>query len=325
MSKSYHNILKLLVISILIFAGVATFYKVVRLRLSEDNVQPPVKVSPVAVENQKKPPLAESRMESDRERYREIPVDLITSHKRPEKEKIGRPDPALDKLALRGTVNGGQENALAIIEDKDIQRQGLYRIGDLIHGGVIKTILKEKVVIRFGSRDEVLTIEGRSPSEAQGEYAAKESDIESVSVTVAREDLEKAFKDVKGLMSQVRIRPVILDSGSRGLQLVGIRQGSIFDKYGLKSGDILQEINGAVIENPARLASLYDGLKSVPLDISFAEIGSGIEDILLGVDRGAGDIAKEVSDVYSKIESGDGFAVKLNRKGKRQIINYAIK
>ena len=175
------------------------------------------------------------------------------------------------------------------------------------------------------SRDEVLTIEGRSPSEAQGEYAAKESDIESVSVTVAREDLEKAFKDVKGLMSQVRIRPVILDSGSRGLQLVGIRQGSIFDKYGLKSGDILQEINGAVIENPARLASLYDGLKSVPLDISFAEIGSGIEDILLGVDRGAGDIAKEVSDVYSKIESGDGFAVKLNRKGKRQIINYAIK
>ena len=134
-----------------------------------------------------------------------------------------------------------------------------------------------------------------------------------------------AFKDIKGLMSQMRIRPVILDSGLRGLQLVGIRQGSIFDKCRLKSGDIIHEINGAVIENPARLAALYDGLKSVPLDISFNEVGSGIEDILLGIDRGSGGIAKEVSDVYRKIESGDNFAVKLNRKGKRQTIYYKIR
>ncbi|MBW1701609.1 MAG: hypothetical protein JRJ50_05710 [Deltaproteobacteria bacterium] len=323
MSRSYHIILELLIISVVIFVGVSTFYKIVRLRLSEDNVQPPVKISTKVVENQKGPALPESRVVIDRDKR--IPAVSKISHKRLEKEKVDHPDPALDKLALRGTVNGGQENALAVIEDKDIQRQGLYRIGDLIHGGVIKKILKEKVVIRFGERDDVLTIEGRSPSEAQGEYAEKESDIEGVSVTVAREDLEKAFKDVKGLISQVRIRPVILDGGSRGVQLVGIRQGSIFDKYGLKSGDIIQEINGAVIENPARLAALYDGLKSVPLDISFNEIGSGIEDILLGVDRGAGGIAKEVSDVYSKIESGDGFSLKLNRKGKRQITNYKIR
>ncbi|MBW1911511.1 MAG: hypothetical protein JRJ11_18560, partial [Deltaproteobacteria bacterium] len=174
MSRSYHIILELLIISVVIFVGVSTFYKIVRLRLSEDNVQPPVKISTKVVENQKGPALPESRVVIDRDKR--IPAVSKISHKRLEKEKVDHPDPALDKLALRGTVNGGQENALAVIEDKDIQRQGLYRIGDLIHGGVIKKILKEKVVIRFGERDDVLTIEGRSPSEAQGEYAEKESD-----------------------------------------------------------------------------------------------------------------------------------------------------
>jgi general secretion pathway protein C len=310
--KSYHIIFKLLVISVVIFIGVSTFYKVVRFRLNEYIVKPPVEVFTKAVNAQKVPSLSEFRAG-------------IESYKRISAVSKTHPDPALHELALRGTANSGQENALAVIEDREIRSQGLYRIGDSIRGGVIKEILKEKAIIRFREKDEILTMEGRSPSEEQSQYAEKESDKGSVSVTVAHEDLEKAFENVKDIMSQMRVRPVILDGESRGLQLVGIRQGSIFEKYGLKNGDIIQEINGTVIENPARLAALYDGLKSVPLDMSFKEVGSGIENILLGVDRGAAGIAKEVSDVCRKIESRDEFSMKLNRKGKRQTINYTIR
>ncbi len=312
MLRSYHIILKLLVISVVIFAGVSTFYKIVRLRLNQDNLQPPVKISTEVVENRKGPTRPESCVGID-------------SDKRISAVSKTHPDPVLHKLALRGTVNSGQENALAVIEDREIRRQGLYRIGDPIQGGVIKEILKEKAIIRFREKDEILVMESGAPSEELSKYAEKEFGKGGISVRVAHEDLEKAFKNVKDIMSQMRVRPVILDGESRGLQLVGIRQGSIFEQYGLKNGDIIQEINGTVIENPAKLAALYDGLKSVPLDMSFNEIGSGIGDILLGVDRSAGGIAKEVSDLYRKIESRDEFSMKLNRKGQRQVINYTIR
>lgn len=323
MSRSYHIILKFFVISVVIFAGVGTFCKIVRLRLSQDNMQPPVKISTGALENRKGPALQESLIGISSDKR--IPAVSKTPHKMMEREKVDHPDPALHKLALRGTVNSGQENALAVIEDREVQRQGLYRIGDSIHGGVIKKILKEKAIIRFREKDESLKMESRSPSEEQREFEEKEPHKGSITVRVAHEDLKRAFKDVKGIMSQMRVRPVILNSGFRGLQLGGIRQGSIFEKYGLKNGDIIQEINGTVIENPARLAALYDGLKLIPLDMSFSAIGSVIGGILLSVDRGAGGIVKEVSDVYRKIESRDGFSMRLSRKGSRKVINYTIR
>ena len=316
-------ILKLFVISVVIFIGVSTFYKVVRLKLHEHMVQPPVNGITRTVKAQKVRGLIEPHVAIDNNK--EILAVSKKSNEGMEKEEIERPHPALDKLALRGTANSGQHNALAVIEDREIRNQGLYRIGDSIRGGTIKAILKEKAIIRFGERDEILIMEGRGPSDEQGTYAENESDGEHMEVTVAQEDLEKAFENVKGILSQMRVRPVIQDGESRGLQIVGVRQGSIFEKYGLKNGDIIQEINGAVIKNPARLAALYNGLRSVPLDISFTEIGSGIEDILLGVDRGAGGIAREVSDVYRKIESRDKFSMKLTRKGKRQTINYTVR
>jgi type II secretion system protein C len=311
------------VISVVILIGVSTFYKVIVFKLNEHGVQPPIKVFTKAVKAQQisRP----SDTGTDIEGKERIPAVSKTSHKRLEKEKVDYPNPALHKLALRGTANSGQENALAVIEDKEIRSQGLYRIGDSICGGTIKQILKERAIIRFGERDEILTMEGRDPSDEQSRYAERESDKEHIEVTVAHEDLEKAFENVKDIMSQLRVRPVILDGKSRGLQLVDMRQGSIFEKYGLKNGDIIQEINGTVIENPARLAALYDGLKLVPLHMSFSEVGSWIGDILLLVDKGAGGIAKEVFDVYRKIESREKFSMKLTRKGKRQTINYMIR
>lgn len=323
MSRLHSLIIKLFVISVVILIGVSTFYKVVVFKLNEHGVQPPIKVFTKAVKAQQisRP----SDTGTDIEGKKRIPAVSKTFHKRLEKEEAVRPHPALNKLALRGTANSGQENALAVIEDKEIRSQGLYRIGDSIRGGIIKQILKEKAIIRFGERDQILTVEGRDSSDEKSQYAQRESGKERIEVAVAHEDLEKAFENVKDIMAQMSVRPVIQDGQSRGLQLVGVEQGSIFEKYGLKNGDVIEEINGASIKHPARLAALYNGLKSVPLDISFAEIGSGIENILLGVDRGAGGIAKEVSDVHRKIESRDKFSMKLTRNGKRQTINYRIR
>ena len=215
MSRLIAPILKLFVISVVIFIGVSTFYKVVRLKLNEPMVQPPVKAVTKTVKAQEVRGLIEPRVAIGNNK--EILAVSKKSNEGMEKEEIERPHPVLDKLALRGTANSGQENAFAVIEDREIRSQGLYSIGDSIRGGILKDILKDKAVIRFGERDEILIMEGRGPSDEQGTYAENESDGEHMEVTVAREDLEKAFENVKGILSQMRVRPVIQDGESRGL------------------------------------------------------------------------------------------------------------
>ena len=64
------------------------------------------------------------------------------------------------RLRLKGTVIGedGVER-VAVIEDQQTRKQGLYREGDRIRTALIKSILRNNVVINTGTRDEVLTID----------------------------------------------------------------------------------------------------------------------------------------------------------------------
>ena len=125
MSRLVAFILKLLVISVVVFVGVSTFYKVVVFKLNEQWVKPPAKVITKIVKARQisRPSDTGTHMEGEKE----ISAVSKDSHKRAEKEEIELPHPALDKLALRGTANSGQDNALAVIEDREIRSQGLYR------------------------------------------------------------------------------------------------------------------------------------------------------------------------------------------------------
>ena len=242
-----------------------------------------------------------------------------TPNTHPEKPVMStnkKPNQALMKLSLRGTVNAGMKNSMAVIENKEERKQKLYIVGNVIAGGVLSKILKEKVFIRIDGSDYVLTMDSASSPEEEDGSA----------VIISRQDLEKALENVKSFMSQVRIKPHVFDDGTGGLLAQNIRQGSLFDKLGFKNGDIIQDINGAVIKSPHKLAAIYEGLKVVPFNIlSFDSIGSKTKDILLGTDNQAGGIVNEVSKVYHKIESGEKIPVRFTRDGNKKAINFKFK
>jgi general secretion pathway protein C len=49
---------------------------------------------------------------------------------------------------------------------------------------------------------------------------------------------------------------------STGFRLFAIRQNSIFDKIGLKNGDVIQRVNGADLSDPARALALFQQLRN---------------------------------------------------------------
>ena len=138
-----------------------------------------------------------------------------------------------------------EEEALAIIKDKGKKRQDLYREGDTIQGAVIKRILRGKVILRVGGKDEILTIEESAASR-----------------TVNRSEMQESLKNIHELLSQARIRPYFRDGKADGLAISNIKPGSFFAKLGLKNGDIVQGIDGRDIRSPDDVLEVYERLRS---------------------------------------------------------------
>jgi hypothetical protein len=62
------------------------------------------------------------------------------------------------EVVLMGTITGPQDEQRAIIYDKRSGRQDLYAEGDYLEQAVIKQILRGKVILSVGGRDELLDI-----------------------------------------------------------------------------------------------------------------------------------------------------------------------
>lgn len=310
--RSYRNFLKLIILPLSIVAGGVMLYEVAQGYLDYYHTQDYEVSVPSEVVHRENPTPIDPILDKDDE-MSGVPNAQLEE---PIMSTGIKPNQALMKLSLRGTVNAGMENAMAVIENTEEQKQKLYRVGNVIAGGVLSKILKEKAFIRIDGSDYVLTMDSTSSSEEEDGSA----------VMVSRQDLEKALEDVKSFMSQVRIKPHIFDDGTGGLLAHDIKPGSLFDKLGFKNGDIIQDINGAVIKSPHKLAAIYEGLKVVPFNIlSFDSIGSKAEDILLGIDNQAGGIVSEVSKVYQKVKSGEEIPVRFTRNGNKKAITLKFR
>jgi type II secretion system protein C len=218
-------------------------------------------------------------------------------------------------LILRGIINGGKENAQAIIEDTEKKVQKSYKIGDAVGAGILTEIMKNKVVIHINGKDEILMLS--SVTFAENGRGRK--------IKIARSELNTALKNPNRLISQINLKPYVFDDGTGGLLAEEIVPGSLFDKAGFKTGDVIREINGARIENQNRLAALHQGLKYIPLDmVSFEDAEAEAGKLLLWLDNQAGGVAKEVSKVYRKVHSGEGIPVQFFRNGKSRTVIFSV-
>jgi len=109
-------------------------------------------------------------------------------------------------------------------------------------------------------------------------------DEEKRVVTVSLQDMQEAFDVLIQPTTKVRVARRSPDLGSLngGLQLSSIEPGSVFEKMGLKDGDVIEEINGNPIKDPYNAVAMYNLMKSVlPGDI-LSESGLDLGSFLNG-------------------------------------------
>ncbi len=257
MTKIY-PIFNILALSVIIYCGVDIFYKVGSSQIRQISTKEIAMQQIPDVELHKTSQISDFKVIMERNIF----GSLVEGGRGVKEEEIESLEPTSLKVALLGTVTGSKQNAYAVIEEIDKRKQGLYRVGDSVQNAIVKMILRGKVILTVGDKDEILTMEESASSkpESPGTFPMPFRKIPSI--TVSRADLQSSLENMNELLTQVRVRPHFKDGEADGLLIDRIKGGSIFSKLGLRNGDVVQGVNGKAIEGPDDIFALYDSLKS---------------------------------------------------------------
>ncbi len=177
------------------------------------------------------------------------------------------------KLKLWGVALHQSGHSYSIIEDLGARKQGVYGIDAEVPGGAtVKAIEWDKVVLLHGGKEEILALEkganavpGAMAAAVPGVPMPSGAGIQNVGeneFTVARTEVDSALENMGQLFTQIRAVPHFEGGQSVGFRLFAIRRGSLFDRIGLKNGDIIRTINGSEMNDPSKAVALLQELRN---------------------------------------------------------------
>jgi general secretion pathway protein C len=287
MPRQIHILFNLLALLVITYIVVDTFYRVIGIELHQIGGRQIVAFKEADMRGEKSltapgfSKIVERNIFGATEKVEEAPV-----------EKVG-PIEALEEttlqLALLGTIAGDTGSGRAIILDQRKRSQDIYRVGDSVQEAEIRQILRGKVILRHGEKDEVLLmVEGdekdksakpkiaakadrrRRPGRQAGrptrssphEEVSETGAIEEETISISQDVLQNSMNDINELMTQVRVRPYFRRGKSEGLIVSQIKSDSVFAKLGLMNGDIIANVNGKQMSSPEEAFGFYNSLKS---------------------------------------------------------------
>jgi len=189
------------------------------------------------------------------------------------------PDEKLEETRLPLTLLGtaAADNPVfstAAIQDKSSKDHEIVRIGDRLekHPEVeIVGIERRRVVLQNGARREELVLDEESTPAPRQRTAARRATTARTRPSTRISDrlrelreraeaAEQSPRSAATLFSDARILPKYENGEMVGIQLSAIKSGSMYEKFGFKDGDVITELNGIQINNPASSAKLLSEL-----------------------------------------------------------------
>ena len=284
MPKQIHILFNLLALFVITYIVVDTFYKVIGIELHQIGGQKVVTLKEVEMRGKKSltapayTKIVERNIFGATEKVEQAPVVEV--------EQVEILEETSLQLSLLGTVAGDSASARAIILDQRKRSQDIYRVGDSVQEAEIRQILRGKVILRHGEKDEILTmVEGKDKPQAKPQVPAQagrrrtparhagrpaqtappeesSGEIEVETIAIAQDVLQDSMSDINQLMTQVRVRPYFRRGKPEGIIVSQIQANSVFAKLGLKNGDIIASVNGKQMSSPEEAFQFYNSLKS---------------------------------------------------------------
>lgn len=165
------------------------------------------------------------------------------------------------KLRLVATEPGPGVTPFAIIEDTTKNQQEVFDLNEMVFNQAkLVAVQAESVRVEHAGQIETLVLEEGSKRSSSGIEASERDGVQEY--TVSETELSEQLADLPRLLSQARAVPYFKNGVSVGMRLFAIRPESLYEKIGLKNGDILKEINDASIADPAQAIRLFEELRN---------------------------------------------------------------
>lgn len=199
------------------------------------------------------------------------------------------------RLALIGVIfSSNQEKAVAIIQEKESTTEAaIYRVGDQLPGSsVLREILTDRVILLRAGNHEILLLEDLSSTAAPGmakktsptvDRAARRGETRprppsqpreddddegnggndtGASLNINREDLNERIADLQALASEISAEVYQVEGAQQGYRLQAGSGSELLGQLGLKSGDILTEVNGMPLNSAGDAMQAYTKAKN---------------------------------------------------------------
>ncbi|MBW1995130.1 MAG: hypothetical protein JRI77_11880, partial [Deltaproteobacteria bacterium] len=255
-------ILNTVLITSFIYLSVEAFYKVASTKLNPGTRLWTSPQKNISFEIKTIPPRSHYRPITDRNLFN-LKVEIPS---KPGSVAIESLKQTNLKVKLWGTVTGADGESFAVIEEARGRKQNLYREGDTIQNAMVKMILREKVILDVGGKDEILEMEkiqSRSITPKRAASAPRRpQSLPPRNIILKRGDIIEALRDRDALMKQVNIRPFLRAGRPNGLLLTGIRPHSISRKMRLRNGDLLIGVDAKDLQSVDEAFEFYQNLES---------------------------------------------------------------
>ncbi len=159
---------------------------------------------------------------------------------------------------LKGTIAVSDTVGFAVVEEKGKGKQKLYRIGEMIGQARLVRVTRHTAILNNAGRELVMKIKDNGEISPAGQGLRSSGS----GIAVSREDVTRSLGDLKSIMSQAVVRPFMSDGVQQGFIVSNIVPGSLYERLGLKNGDIVVELNGKKLDSADDVLQLVNVMQS---------------------------------------------------------------
>jgi general secretion pathway protein C len=209
--------------------------------------------------------------------------------------------PTSANLVLTGTIaTSDPKRGVAIISDGGPSK--VYSIGENIGGASLHSVYLDHVILDRGGQLETLLLPRLLGPGMHGPPLVRRPGAADPRTAAAVENIRHLVQQDPGILDQVMRTVPSYDSAAgklRGFRAYPGRNRQIFNKLGLKAGDLVTAINGTALDDPQRSQDVFNTIQTSDHVTVTLERGGQKQDITLNIAQVAAQATKD-------LESGDG-------------------
>jgi general secretion pathway protein C len=197
-------------------------------------------------------------------------------------------------LVLAGTIaTQNPKRGVAIVSDGGAASK-VYSVGDKIGGAALHSVYMDRVILDRNGVLETLLLPHQLLLSTRGPAQARPG----ANATVAAVDnIRHLVQQDPSILDQVMRTVASYDNAAgklRGFRAYPGKNRQIFNKLGLKSGDLVTAINGTPLDDPQRSQEVFDTIQTSDHVTVTIERGGQKQDITLNIAQVAAQATKDL-------------------------------